>query len=88
MGIGEIDGGDNVCILGGPRFRLRSRKRVPLQGPLGVTDTLVLFLFLHVIHVSDYLAVVPSLVPGAGSWSRVCTGPTKIQTMSPTDQFQ
>ena len=42
-------------------YRLRSRKRVSLQGSRGMIDTLVLFLFLFLIYMlymlPDYLAV-------------------------------
>jgi len=36
-------------------FRLRSRKRLPLQGSRGVTDTRHLLPVIHVIHVPDLL---------------------------------
>ena len=49
-------------------YRLRRRKRVPLQGSRGVTDTLVLFLFLFLIYIlcmlPDYLVVGPGSAPG------------------------
>ena len=45
------------------RYRLRSRKRVTLQGSHGVTDTLVLFLFL-LYMLPGYLVVAPDSVPG------------------------
>jgi len=46
-------------------YRLRSRKGVPLQGSRGVTDTLVLFLFLFLLYMlPDYLTVAPDLTQG------------------------
>jgi len=53
-------------------YRLRSRKRVPLQGSRGVTDTpsysCSSLYMLHMLHVllhmlPDYLAVGPDSVP-------------------------
>jgi len=53
------------------RYRLRNQKKVPLQDSRGVTGTSPVFVFvilyilpglLYMLH--DYLAVVPSLVPG------------------------
>ena len=55
-------------------YRLRSRKKVPLQGSRGVTGTRpvpVLVPVMHVIHVPgllymlpNYLAIGPGSVPG------------------------
>jgi len=49
-------------------YRLRSRKRVPLQGSRGVTDTLVSFMFLFLLYMlymlPDYLAVGPGSTSG------------------------
>jgi len=48
-------------------YRLRSRKKVPLQGSRGVTDTPLLFLFLFLIYMlymlPDYLAIGPGSAP-------------------------
>ena len=43
-------------------YRLRNRKRVPLQGSWGVTGTHLVL--VPVIHVPDYLTVGPDLAPG------------------------
>ena len=48
-------------------YRLRSRKRVPLQGSRGVTGTPSCF--ISVIHVPDYLAVGPG--SASGVWAVV-----------------
>jgi len=44
-------------------YRLHSRKRVPLQGSRGVTDTPVLFLLYMLYMLPDYLAVGPGSAP-------------------------
>jgi len=47
------------------KYRLHSRKRVPLQGSREVTDTPVLFLFLFLLYMlPDYIAAGPSLALG------------------------
>ena len=43
-------------------YRLRNRKRVPLQSSRGVTHTQFLIPFL--LHLPDYLAVGPDSAPG------------------------
>ena len=61
--------------MGDLRFRLRSRKRVPLQGSCGVTGTRsvhvihVIHVPVPVIHVPDYLAVGPG--SASGVWAVV-----------------
>ena len=59
-------------------YRLRSRKRVPLQGSHGVIDTLVLFLFLLYMLCMSLTTLRQVLVQRqeSGPWYRVCTGPT------------
>jgi len=46
-------------------YRLRSWKRVPLQGSRGwLTSRAVLVPVIHVIHVPGYLVVGPGSAPG------------------------
>jgi len=68
-------------------YRLRSRKRVPLEGSRGMTDTLVLFMFfLHVTWLPHGRAWFSARSLGRGpGYAR---DPLKTQIMSLTDQFQ
>jgi len=83
-------------------FRLRSRKRVPLQGSRGVTDTPSCSCYsCYTCTCSCYTCTCScytcSWLPYGRSWFSTrglgrgpgyARDPPKIQTMSPTDHFQ
>jgi len=70
-------------------YRLRSRKRVPLQGSRGVTDTLSCSCSYYTCYTCPWL-------PSGRAWFSTRNldrdpgyvhDPPKAWTMSPTDQF-
>ena len=84
-----IDGGDNVCILGGPRNRLHSRIRFHCRVP-GDDWHPVLFI-LSLTHYYCYW------LPSGRTWfsarwlgrgSGYVRNPPKVWTISSIDQFQ
>ena len=73
IGIGEIDRGDNVCIMGGPRIQVTQPKYGSTARFPGLTDissVIVILLYCSTMilcvlfTVTDYLAVGPGSAPG------------------------